>query len=439
MAIVRYSGTSPVAGATLAVYLENTQDPATIYANALLTPLANPFTVDAVTGAYVFYADDAVNYDLVLSADNPPIVAPVPTFASALLTFVTVTDQLEYAPNSRRLVAGSGITLSTATAGEISISAPAGSGDVVGPASAVDDRLATFDGTTGKLIQDGGSTITDVVTAAVAAASSAILPVNLATEVTGNLPVGNLAGGAGASGATFWRGDGTWAAPVGGGDVVGPASSVDGEVALFDGVSGTLLKRATGTGVAKLASGVLSVSPVDLTSEVTNRLPLANIVQVSAGSRLLGRGDGGAGDLQEITLGTNLSITGTTLNAAGGSGGTRTIGFMIGGRGSVITPGVKAMLYLPWGGTITAARLLADQAGDLVLDLWKDTYANYPPTVADSIVGAANPTLSSADKSEDTTLTGWTTTFAAGDTLLCVVDSAATITQAVLVLTVTPD
>lgn len=34
-----------------------------------------------------------------------------------------------------------------------------GSGDVVGPASSVDDRIATFDGTTGKLIQDGGKTI----------------------------------------------------------------------------------------------------------------------------------------------------------------------------------------------------------------------------------------------------------------------------------------
>lgn len=38
-----------------------------------------------------------------------------------------------------------------------------GSGDVVGPASAVDDRIATFDGVTGKLIQDGGSTVAGVL------------------------------------------------------------------------------------------------------------------------------------------------------------------------------------------------------------------------------------------------------------------------------------
>lgn len=41
----------------------------------------------------------------------------------------------------------------------------------------------------------------------------------------------------------------------------------------------------------------------------------------TTGSILFGRGDSGAGVVQEITLGTNLSITGTTLNATGGGGG----------------------------------------------------------------------------------------------------------------------
>lgn len=116
---------------------------------------------------------------------------------------------------------------------------------------------------------------------------------------------------------------------------------------------------------------------------------------------------------------------------------TRSIVCVIDGAGSAITTGIKADVYVPYACTITAVTMLADQSGSIVVDIWKDTFANYPPTVADSITAAAKPTISAADKSQDTTLTGWTLAIAAGSTLRFNVDSAATITRLHLALTVT--
>lgn len=115
----------------------------------------------------------------------------------------------------------------------------------------------------------------------------------------------------------------------------------------------------------------------------------------------------------------------------------QTITFIIDGGGATITSGVKGDLEIPFGCTINAVTLLADQSGSIVVDIWKDTYANYPPTVADTITASAKPTISSATKSQDTTLTGWTTSITAGDTLRFNVDSITTCQRVTLSLKVT--
>lgn len=285
-----------------------------------------------------------------------------------------------------------------------------------------------------------------------------------------------------------------------GGDVDGPASSTDNEIPRFDGTTGKLL-QASGVTIPDGASGsvngvntgdvtlagtpdyitiagqVVTRNPIDLTADVSGDLPLANLAQAPAASRLLGRGSaGGAGDWEAISLGTNLSFSGTTLNASGGGGGAlddlsdvaittpatgqvlkyngsawvnggvpgpRTVTFVIDGGGSVISTGAKdGFVRSPISGTITKVTTLSSDAaatsGSIVIDVWKDTYANYPPTNADSITASAPPTISSGIKSEDSTLTGWTTAVTAGDIFGITVDSVTSLKHVTLILEITP-
>lgn len=115
---------------------------------------------------------------------------------------------------------------------------------------------------------------------------------------------------------------------------------------------------------------------------------------------------------------------------------TRTLTFIIDGGGTAITTGQKGHLFLDFAGTIKGWTIMGDQSGSIVVDVWKDTYANFPPAVADTIAASAKPTLSAAQKNQDTTLTGWTTSFSAGDVLAFNVDSVATVTRVLIALKV---
>ncbi len=98
---------------------------------------------------------------------------------------------------------------------------------------------------------------------------------------------------------------------------------------------------------------------------------------------------------------------------------------VIDGQGYVLDPGIKAYIAIPFDCEISEGTLLADAAGSVVVDLWRDTYGNHPPVEADSITASAPLTLSSAIKTTDTTLTGWSKTLTAGDVLAVVVESVS--------------
>lgn len=111
----------------------------------------------------------------------------------------------------------------------------------------------------------------------------------------------------------------------------------------------------------------------------------------------------------------------------------RVLRFVLDGGGNVISTGAKrAYMTIPFTCTISKVRVLADQIGDIVIDIWDAPFTSYPPTIVDSITAADKPTLSSAIKSEDSLLTGWTTTLNVGDILEIHVDSVTTVTKVYL-------
>jgi len=112
----------------------------------------------------------------------------------------------------------------------------------------------------------------------------------------------------------------------------------------------------------------------------------------------------------------------------------RSFGIVIDGGGSAITTGIKTDAIIPYNMTISSWTIIADQVGSIVIDVWKDNYATYPPTVLDSIAGSEKPTLSSAIKNQDTNLTTWTTAITAGDIVRFNVDSASTVTKVTLTI-----
>jgi len=116
-------------------------------------------------------------------------------------------------------------------------------------------------------------------------------------------------------------------------------------------------------------------------------------------------------------------------------------GIVIDGGGNAITTGLKGECVLPFDCTITGWTITETSdtpiAGSIVVDVWKDTYANHPATVADTIAGSEKPTLSSATKNQDLTLTTWTTAGTAGDVVSFKVDSATSVKRVTVTIHVT--
>jgi hypothetical protein len=213
----------------------------------------------------------------------------------------------------------------------------------------------------------------------------------LTTGVTGTLPTGNGGTGLNAigsalqllrvnSGATALE----YATIVTGGDVAGPGSATDGQVALFDGTTGKLIKGATTTGVLKASSGVLAAAVSG-----TDYAPAT-----SGTSILKGNGSGG---FSSASAGTDYQapITLTTTGTSGAAtfvGNTLNIPQYSGGSGTVtsvaqtFTGGIVSVSGSPITSSGTLALTVAGTSGGIPYFSGSTTWASSGVLTANSIM-----------------------------------------------------
>ena len=167
------------------------------------------------------------------------------------------------------------------------------------------------------------------------------------TSVTGNLPVTNLNNGTGASGATFWRGDGTWATTPSG--FANPMTTV-GDI-IVGGVVGTPERLAVGTNGYSLianngAAYGVNWAQVSLSAGVTGNLPVTNLNNgTGASASTFWRGDGtwsatGSGFTNPMTTLGDIILGGT-------SGAAERLG--VGTNGNTLIADSSATYGITWG------------------------------------------------------------------------------------------
>jgi hypothetical protein len=221
---------------------------------------------------------------------------------------------------------------------ELTVAGGAGSGDVVGPASSVDSRPALFNGTTGKLLKQGTAALGDAAykstgtTAGTLAAGDDARMTNARTPTTHAST--HLTGGADAIQAA------TSAQP--GLATAAQITKLDGIEALADvtdaGNVGTAISGAdaitTLADADKLpitASGVLKTLAYSALKTLLDALYAIKGAITGSGltmstARLLGRSTASSGAIEEITLGSGLTLTAGTLSATGGGGSGDVVG-----------------------------------------------------------------------------------------------------------------
>jgi hypothetical protein len=200
-----------------------------------------------------------------------------------------------------------------------------------------------------------------------------------------------------------------------------------------------------GTTTATTAAGVTTVTntPAQQITLETNGTPNGSqsLLNLKNGSNITITDDGSGG----ITInGSAAGVTSVTASSPlASSGGTTPnisanlpggIGVSLYGA-SVPNTGLLGFVQIPFNCTINSWTILMNTSGSAQFDVQTSTYAGFPTTT--SIVASAPPVVSSAQSATSSTLTGWTTTIAAGTVVAFYLTSVSTATIISMTLKVT--
>jgi hypothetical protein len=171
-----------------------------------------------------------------------------------------------------------------------------------------------------------------------------------------------------------------------------------------------------------------AVTGMSVTGDTTKTITLFQRDGTTVTANFADNASSGSNDTGYLTGYVSKSETG---NIAVGA-----ISLSLNGGGSTITTGYKSFTTVTFSGEILEYTILADRTGSIVIDVWKDSYGNFPLTTGDSICVSSKPTLATGIKNTDSTLTSWTKTFSAGDVFGFNVDSVSGVTNVNLTLKV---
>lgn len=153
----------------------------------------------------------------------------------------------------------------------------------------------------------------------------------------------------------------TWDVPLTYGDLSSnTALSVDSEVVLFSGITGKQVKRATGTGIALLTSGVLSLiaAPSGAIVGTTDVQTLTNksisAAQLNSGTLGTARLGSGVADATKFLRGDSI----WAVPAGGGLADGNYVDITVSGVGTILTINNQAVTYAKIQNTAAASRLI---------------------------------------------------------------------------------